>query len=204
MCSGQIFAILAMFSLVSSVGSQSSSILPSYLKKFGNTICGRHPIGVFLNMVSEVGGKLPISLDKRSLMEWQHHLLEQTTGTTFTTDHPYAGESHSFQRLPNGSQVPQLRPVQPGQHQLIFFQQLFCLQVKNQRDSSVSYAAATFVMHWAVSRQNPSFLCPKNPKITDLINSPKKIQNIFQTEQKKSCINLLNLCTSTIRLIRIM
>ena len=26
----------------------------SYLKRFGNTICGRHPIGVFLNMVAEM------------------------------------------------------------------------------------------------------------------------------------------------------
>ena len=25
-----------------------------YLKQYGNTICGRHPIGVFLNMVAEV------------------------------------------------------------------------------------------------------------------------------------------------------
>ena len=27
-----------------------------YLKQFGNTICGRHPIGVFLNMVAEIRG----------------------------------------------------------------------------------------------------------------------------------------------------
>ena len=27
-----------------------------YLKQFGNTICGRHPIGVFLNMIAEVRG----------------------------------------------------------------------------------------------------------------------------------------------------
>ena len=26
----------------------------AYLKQFGNTICGRHPIGVFLNMVAEI------------------------------------------------------------------------------------------------------------------------------------------------------
>ena len=26
----------------------------SYLKQYGNTICGRHPIGVFLNMVAEL------------------------------------------------------------------------------------------------------------------------------------------------------
>jgi len=30
----------------------------NYLKQFGNTICGRHPIGVFLNMVSEIKGGL--------------------------------------------------------------------------------------------------------------------------------------------------
>ena len=28
----------------------------NYLKQFGNTICGRHPIGVFLNMVAEIRG----------------------------------------------------------------------------------------------------------------------------------------------------
>ena len=28
----------------------------NYLKQFGNTICGRHPIGVFLNMVAELKG----------------------------------------------------------------------------------------------------------------------------------------------------
>ena len=27
-----------------------------YLKQYGNTICGRHPIGVFLNMIAEVRG----------------------------------------------------------------------------------------------------------------------------------------------------
>ena len=26
----------------------------AYLKQYGNTICGRHPIGVFLNMVAEI------------------------------------------------------------------------------------------------------------------------------------------------------
>ena len=26
----------------------------TYLKQYGNTICGRHPIGVFLNMIAEV------------------------------------------------------------------------------------------------------------------------------------------------------
>ena len=26
----------------------------NYLKQYGNTICGRHPIGVFLNMVAEM------------------------------------------------------------------------------------------------------------------------------------------------------
>ena len=26
----------------------------NYLKQYGNTICGRHPIGVFLNMVTEI------------------------------------------------------------------------------------------------------------------------------------------------------
>ena len=27
-----------------------------YLKQYGNTICGRHPIGVFLNMIAEIKG----------------------------------------------------------------------------------------------------------------------------------------------------
>ena len=27
-----------------------------YLKQYGNTICGRHPIGVFLNMIAEIRG----------------------------------------------------------------------------------------------------------------------------------------------------
>ena len=27
-----------------------------YLKQFGNTICGRHPIGVLLNMIAELRG----------------------------------------------------------------------------------------------------------------------------------------------------
>ena len=26
----------------------------TYLKQYGNTICGRHPIGVFLNMIAEI------------------------------------------------------------------------------------------------------------------------------------------------------
>merc|ERR1712098_277489 len=68
----------------------------SYLKKFGNTICGRHPIGVFLNMVAEYRG---------SGRNGYHHM------------------------------------------DLKFLNYAQSNQVKNSRDSSVSYAAAIFVMH---------------------------------------------------------
>merc|ERR1712032_788116 len=67
----------------------------SYLKRFGNTICGRHPIGVFLNMVAEM---------------------------------------KASQRNGYGMDLKFLNYAQSN-------------QVKNPRDSSVSYAAATFVMH---------------------------------------------------------
>jgi len=67
----------------------------SYLKRFGNTICGRHPIGVFLNMVAEMK----------------------------------ASRSNGY-----GMDLKFLNYAQSN-------------QVKNPRDSSVSYAAATFVMH---------------------------------------------------------
>jgi len=67
----------------------------SYLKKFGNTICGRHPIGVFLNMVAEV---------------------RACRSNGFSMDLKFLNYAQSN-------------------------------QVKNPRDSSVSYAAATFVMH---------------------------------------------------------
>lgn len=68
----------------------------SYLKKFGNTICGRHPIGVFLNMVAAL----------------------RNNGTT------------------NGTRMD-----------LKFLSYAQSNQVINPRDSSVSYAAAAFVMH---------------------------------------------------------
>jgi len=67
----------------------------SYLKKFGNTICGRHPIGVFLHMVDSVRN----------------------------------GRSNGFKM------------------DLKFLNYAQSNQVKNPRDSSVSYAAAAFVMH---------------------------------------------------------
>lgn len=66
----------------------------NYLKKFGNTICGRHPIGVFLNMVNTI-------------------------------------RQHS-----NGSKMD-----------LRFLSYAQSNQVKNSRDSSVSYAAAAFLIH---------------------------------------------------------
>jgi AmmeMemoRadiSam system protein B len=65
----------------------------SYLKKYGNTICGRHPIGVFLNMVSALrAGKNGIKMELSFLSYAQSN------------------------------------------------------QVKQARDSSVSYAAAAFIM----------------------------------------------------------
>jgi len=66
-----------------------------YLKRLGNTICGRHPIGVFLNMVAELRASSP----------------------------------------------------SPPNMDLKFLSYAQSNQVKNPRDSSVSYAAATFVMH---------------------------------------------------------
>jgi len=66
----------------------------SYLKKFGNTICGRHPIGVFLNMVST---------------------MRQTS---------------------NGTRMD-----------LRFLSYAQSSQVRSPRESSVSYAAAAFVIH---------------------------------------------------------
>lgn len=68
----------------------------NYLKKFGNTICGRHPIGVFLNMVAAM----------------------RNNGTT------------------NGTRMD-----------LKFLSYAQSNQVVSARDSSVSYAAAAFVMH---------------------------------------------------------
>jgi len=68
----------------------------SYLKKFGNTICGRHPIGVFLNMVA-------------ALRNCSHN---------------------------EGMKMD-----------LKFLSYAQSNQVVNPKDSSVSYAAAAFVMH---------------------------------------------------------
>jgi len=66
----------------------------SYLKKFGNTICGRHPIGVFLNMVAT--------------------LKQQRNGRRMDLKFLNYAQSN---------------------------------EVRSQRDSSVSYAAAAFVIH---------------------------------------------------------
>lgn len=68
----------------------------SYLKKFGNTICGRHPIGVFLNMVAAIRN---CSHSENLKMDLKFLSYAQSN------------------------------------------------QVVNPKDSSVSYAAATFVMH---------------------------------------------------------
>jgi len=67
----------------------------TYLKQYGNTICGRHPIGVFLNMIAEV-----------------------RSGIT------------------NGFNMD-----------LKFLKYAQSSQVRNPRDSSVSYASAAFVMN---------------------------------------------------------
>jgi len=67
----------------------------AYLNQFGNTICGRHPIGVFLNMVAEIRPGL-------------------TNGHTMD---------------------------------LKFLKYAQSSQVRNPRDSSVSYASAAFVMN---------------------------------------------------------
>jgi len=64
----------------------------SYLKKFGNTICGRHPIGVFLNMVASL----------------------RTNGTRMDLKFLSYAQSN---------------------------------KVTSQRESSVSYASAAFMMH---------------------------------------------------------
>lgn len=66
-----------------------------YLKKFGNTICGRHPIGVFLNMVASL----------------------RSNGT-------------------NGTRMD-----------LKFLSYSQSNQVTSQRESSVSYASAAFLMY---------------------------------------------------------
>jgi len=66
-----------------------------YLKQYGNTICGRHPIGVFLNMVQEMRGAT-------------------TNGLTLD---------------------------------LKFLKYAQSSQVRSPRDSSVSYAAAAFIMN---------------------------------------------------------
>ena len=57
-----------------------------YLKQYGNTICGRHPIGVFLNMVQEMRGAVNngLTLDLKFLKYAQSSQVSKISNSFVT------------------------------------------------------------------------------------------------------------------------
>ena len=101
--------------------------LTSYTFRFGNTICGRHPIGVFLNMVAEV----------KRRRKWENEMClkcgfssSECLFLSFSKSHPFritlgwltklslSDESKPKQWLWHGSQIPQLCAIQSGENRL--------------------------------------------------------------------------------------
>lgn len=110
----------------------------SYLKKFGNTICGRHPIGLLLSCVKEliVGGG---GGDNRSSSN--HHHEDQDMNSEDEDEDDRRREGASNGRQPNGRHEDK----QCKDWSLSFLDYAQSSSCKSMDDSSVSYAAASLV-----------------------------------------------------------